>query len=340
LVARWSGVRILRFSIGFGPRLLSWKRGHTEYAVSAIPLGGYVKMAGEQTADISTSRPPHPWEFLAKPVITRAAIVFAGPLVNYLMAFISLWLAYICGFHRPIPVMGVIVEGMPAQEAGFQVNDRVLAIDGEPIKTWEGMTNIIYHSPGKPLQFQVERSGVTQDIVVTPKEKESQDHLGHKKSIGQIGVAPAMEFHRAHPITALREVAVQLNEWTVLTLQALGSLLTGRLALAESMTGPIGLVFLTSEAVQMGLSPLLFLVSILSLSLAIFNLLPVPILDGGHLLFLGFEQLLGKPVHFKVQERAAQVGFLMLMTLIVVICINDVQRYQLLEKLAKWVGIN
>ncbi|MBI3083681.1 MAG: site-2 protease family protein, partial [Candidatus Omnitrophica bacterium] len=126
LVARWSGVRILRFSIGFGPRLFTWTRGHTEYAISAIPLGGYVKMAGEQDA----TRTQEPWEYLSRPIRARARIIFAGPLVNYLVALISLWVVFIVGYPELLPVVGKVLEDTPAQAAGLQSGDRILSVDG------------------------------------------------------------------------------------------------------------------------------------------------------------------------------------------------------------------
>ena len=329
LVARWSGVRILRFSVGFGPRVLAWTRGPTEYAVSAIPLGGYVKMAGEQRKESYES-----WEYLAKPVGTRALIVLAGPLVNYLVAFASLWLVFVIGYPELLPEVGKVMESMPAQAAGIQAGDHIRSINDRPIKTWEQMTTAIYDAPGRMLTIQLEREGLARLVTVTPQAKRITDPFGRPKTIGLIGIAPsgAFQSYRVGPLAAFGRAWQQQGEWTVQTLLALWSTMTGKLALRDSVTGPIGLVYLTSEAVRMGLGPLLFLVSLFSLSLAIFNLFPVPILDGGHLLFLAIEKLRGKPVSVNVQERSFQVSFVLLMALIVVICINDVARFGLFEK--------
>lgn len=335
LVARWSGVQILRFSIGFGPRLFSWTRGETEYAVSAIPLGGYVKMAGEQRAEQSHE----PWEYLSKPIGTRAKIVFAGPLVNYLVALAALWLMFIVGYPELLPVVGKVVEGTPAQAAGLQVDDRVQAIDGRPIRTWDEMTDIIYASPDQPLAFAVELNGVVRTLTITPKPKEMTDPFGRARTVGLIGVAPsgAFESYRVGPLAAVGRAIHQQNEWVGQTMLGLWSMLTGRLSVRESVTGPIGIVFLTSEAVRHGLSPLLFLIALFSLNLAIFNLFPIPILDGGHLFFLMIEKLRGRAVSFNVQERAAQVSLVLLVTLVLVICVNDVSRFGLLEKVTGWL---
>ncbi len=337
LVARWAGVRVLRFSVGFGPRLLMWKSGQTEYAVSAIPLGGYVKMAGEQR----TEETGKPWEYHAKPIGTRAAIIFAGPFVNYLVAFLSLWVVFVIGYPELLPEVGKVLDDMPAQAAGMRVGDRVQSIDGRAVHTWDDLTKVIYESAGRAVVLSVERGGAMRDVTVTPQAKAITDPFGRARTIGLIGVAPsgAFEPFRVGPAAAFGRALRQQGEATVQTLTALWSLMTGRMALRDSVTGPIGLIYLTSEAVRMGWAPLLFLVSLLSLSLAIFNLLPIPILDGGHLLFLGLEKLLGRPVSLVIQERSAQVSFVLLIALILVICVNDLNRFGLLKKAAELIGL-
>ncbi len=340
LVARWSGVRVLRFSIGFGPRLLTWQRGHTEYALSAIPLGGYVKMAGEQRGE----RPPpelagEPWEYLSKPIGTRAAIVFAGPFVNYLVALASLWAVFVIGYPELLPVVGKVVEDLPAQAAGVQVGDRIQAIDGHAVQTWEQMTTLISAAPNQPLAFRVERGGEVLTLAITPQPRAVVDPLGRRKTMGLVGIAPsgAFESHRVGPVEAFGRMIEQHNEWIAQTVAGLWSLVTGKLSVRDSVTGPIGIVFLTSEAVRIGLSPLLFLISLFSLNLAIFNLFPIPILDGGHLFFLAVERWRGRPVSLTVQERSAQVSLALLVTLILIICVNDLSRFGVVDKLVQWI---
>ncbi len=335
VVARRSGVKILRFSIGFGPRLFRWTRGETEYAVSAIPLGGYVKMAGEQ----ETEQSHQPWEYLSKPIGTRATIVFAGPFVNYLVALVSLWVVFVIGYPELLPIVGNAVEGTPAHAAGLQSGDRIQSVDGRPIGSWDEMTQLIHASPGRSLAFVIERGTESTTMTITPEPKASQDPFGRSRMIGLIGISPSGAFHstRVGPLTAVGRTFRQQNEWIGQTMMALWSMLTGRLSMRDSVTGPIGIVYLTSQAIRMGLAPLLFLVSLFSLSLAIFNLFPVPILDGGHLFFLALEKLRGRPVSMNVQERAAQVGFCMLIALVVVVCVNDVNRFGLFEKLSRWI---
>ncbi|PIQ84695.1 MAG: RIP metalloprotease RseP [Candidatus Omnitrophica bacterium CG11_big_fil_rev_8_21_14_0_20_63_9] len=330
LVARWSGVRVLRFSIGFGPRLATWTRGHTEYAVSAIPFGGYVKMAGEQRAEHAQE----PWEYLSKPIATRARIVFAGPFVNYLCAILTLWLVFVIGYPEALPVVGKLVPDMPAVEAGLASGDRVQAIDGKPVKTWQEMTDIIYASSGKPLAFSVTREGSPMTLTITPTSHTTKDVLGREKTIGQVGIYNAgdVEIFRVGPLEGLRRMIKLHNEFIITTLLGLWFLMTGQLSLTESATGPIGIVLMIKEGVQLGLPMLLYRVGLFNLCLAIFNLLPIPILDGGHLFFLGIERLRRRPVSLNVQERSAQVSFVLLMALILVICVNDLKRFGLIDR--------
>jgi len=352
LVARASGVRILCFSIGFGPRLMTWRRGHTEYAVSAIPLGGYVKMAGEQRGEPrhgSAQAPSdpersgqagEPWEYLSKPVRTRAGIIIAGPLVNYLTAFISLWVVFVIGYPELLPEVGKVLEATPAQAAGVQVGDRIRAIADHPVESWEDLTKQIYASPNQPLTFRIERGAASRIVTITPQPKTLTDPLGHVKTIGLIGIGPSGAFRSARvgPIAAIGRTLAQQREWLSQTMRSFWSLATGRISMRDSVTGPIGIIYLTSEAVRMGLAPLLFLVSLLSLSLAIFNLFPIPILDGGHLLFLIIEQLRGRPLSLNVQERSVQISFVLLVTLVAVVCFNDLSRFGFFEKVLGWMN--
>ena len=335
IAARWFGVRVLRFSVGFGPRLLAWKRGHTEYAVSAIPLGGYVKMSGEQR----TTDSAEPWDYIAKPIGTRAAIIVAGPLVNYLAALVTLWIVFVIGYPELLPVVGKVVDRMPAQTIGIQVGDQIQSVDGTAVRTWEEMTKHIYEAPNHPLTLVIERKGASRTLTVTPQSKTITDPLGHPKTIGLIGIAPSGAYtsYRVGPIAAIGRAVHQQNEWTQQTMIALWSMMTGRTSLRDSVTGPIGLVYLTSEAAEVGIAPLLFLASLFGLSLAIFNLFPIPILDGGHLFFLVIEKLRGRPVSLNVQERSTQVSFVLLMALVLMICVNDINRFGLLDKMVGWV---
>ena len=335
VVARWLGVRVTRFSIGFGRVLFRWTRGETEYAVSALPLGGYVKMAGEHRHEQTHA----PWEFLSKPAGVRAGIILAGPLVNHLVSVLTLWVVLVIGYPELLPTVGRVVDDMPAKTAGMLIGDRIHAVNGQPIRTWDELTDNVHRSPGKPLAFDVERQGRRLTVEVTPVSKAIMDPFGRPKQVGLVGVAPsgAFETRKIPPREAVRATIEKQVEWTGQIALSLWSLATGRVSMQDSLTGPIGIVYMTSEAAKMGLGSLLYLVSLFSLSLAVFNLFPIPILDGGHLLFLALEKLRGRPLSLQVQEKAAQVSFAVLMLLAVFVCANDLQRLGVLEKLQQWV---
>ena len=338
LVARWSGVRVTRFSIGFGPVLCRWTRGDTEYVLSLLPLGGYVKMAGEHRTEATNA----PGEFLSQSPGVRARIVLAGPLVNSLVSILTLWVVLVIGYPELLPTVGRVLEGMPAQAAGVQVGDRILAIEGEPVHTWDDLTRTVHDAPDHPLAFTLQRGDASVTVTITPQPKELRDAFGRLQRVGLVGVAPsgAFETRRVSPLAAVGETFAKQVEWTGQIGLSLVSLATGRVSMQESLTGPIGIMYMTSEAARMGFSSLVYLMSIFSLSLAIFNLFPVPILDGGHLLFLAAEKLRGRPVSVTVQEKAAQVSFALLMLLAVFVCVNDVHRLGLFDKLQDWWRAN
>ena len=330
-VARRTGVRVERFSIGFGPQLFSWKRGHTVYAVSAIPLGGYVKMSGEQDSKAKKK----PYDYLSKSIGTRAAIIFAGPLVNYVTAIITLWIVFIVGFPQLNATVGKLIEDKPALAAGLAQGDRILAIDGIEISNWDDMTEIIHESADRSIELTIDRNGARQMIAIVPEKIETTDLYGRPITVGRIGIGPAGDVTplQVGPVEALKRTFALHWEWTASMGIALSSIVKGRLSMKESLTGPIGIIVLTSQAVTLGFTTLLYIVSLFSLSLAVFNVLPIPILDGGHLLWLGLEKLKGSPVSMNIQENCSKVSFVLLMALILTVCVYDIQRYELWQKL-------
>jgi len=302
--------------------------------VSLVPLGGYVKLAGEHRTEQANA----PWEFLSKPPGVRAGIIVAGPLVNYVASIVTLWVVLVIGYPELLPTVGTLVEHMPAKEAGLHVGDRILAVNGASIRTWDELTRIVHRSPNQPLTVQLARSGTQLTATLTPQAKAITDPFGRRRVVGLVGVSPSGEFetYRVSPLEAIGQTASKQLEWTAQIGLSLWSLFTGRISMQESLTGPIGIIYMTSEAVRMGLGSLLYLVSIFSLSLAIFNLFPIPILDGGHLVFLALEKLRGAPISVQAQEKAAQISLALLVFLVVVVCINDVNRFGLLEKFLEW----
>ena len=334
VVARWSGVRVSRFSLGFGPKIWGFRRGDTEYCFCLLPLGGYVKMAGEQQEEQTKA----PWEFLSKPPWIRAWIVAAGPLVNLMMSTVLLWIVLVTGYPEMLPTIGEIVEKMPAQSVGIQVGDRIKAINGVEMHTWDQFTATVHRAPNRPLNFQIQRGEESLTLTITPEPKTLPDAFGRLKTVGLVGVVPSGDFelHYIPPLQAVNITFARQWEWTTQIIMSLYSIFTGRLSMQESLTGPIGIVHLTSEAVRMGIGPLLYLISIFSLSLGVFNFFPVPVLDGGHILFIVLEKLRGRPVSIKVQERAIRVGMAALLLLVAMVCVSDMQRLGWMEKLLRW----
>ena len=334
-VARRLGVRVERFSIGFGPRLWSWRRGETEYCLSLFPLGGYVKLAGEQAED---KRIGASWEFLSQSIPRRAAIILAGPALNGVLAWLAFITVFLLGYPALSPVVGEILPEKPAAQSGLQLGDRIVRINAAPIATWDDVVQRIHGLAGRPTQLVVERAGEQLTWTLTPERHEIRDVLGRRHSVGLLGIVPQGDvvYLRYGLWRASLEGTKRLATVTALTCRALWLVLTGGLSVQESLTGPIGLFVLTGEAAQLGLVYVIHLMAILSLSLAIFNLLPIPVLDGGHFLFLLIERLRGKPVSLRVRSAATQVGTALLMVLMAVVFYSDWQKFELTEKVTQW----
>jgi regulator of sigma E protease len=331
VMARRVGVRVERFSLGFGPKILGITRGGTEYALCLFPLGGYVKMAGE-----SMDQGPalHPWEYRARTVGERVSIVLAGPLINYALGFLLFFAIYLIGAPILSTRIGQVIQDYPAARSGLREGDRILAINGKPMEGWEEVTRAI-HGGRAPLVLTIERDGATLTQAVEPRLQEATNVLGVKTRIGMIGIVPSEEvITRRYPLPrALVKAADRVWSLTWLTLQALWRIGTGGLSLKESVTGPIGIFYITSSAAALGFLSLLQLTAVLSTSIGFFNLLPMPVLDGGHLAFLLIEKARGKPVSTRAQEGMTQVGFGLLLLLLLVVTYNDVVKFKLVERI-------
>ncbi len=332
VVARRLGVRVERFSIGFGPVLLRWRRGETDYAVSAFPLGGYVKMAGETADDRRTGAR---WEYGSHPVRHRAGIVVAGPLVNYVtgtLLFIALFWA---GAPTMMATVGGVLAGYPAAAAGLRPGDRITAVAGEPVDSWEQVTaQIRRRTSGAPIPLTIRRGGAEQVIAVTPTIRSGRTLFGRTVRTAVVGLTPSDDVRivRMSLPAAVAHGVERTWMLTAMTLQSLWQLVTGALPIKESLTGPVGIFYITSSAAALGWRYVLQLFAVLSVSLAIFNLLPLPVLDGGHLLFLAIERLRRRPVSTKVQEVATQAGMVLLLGVLLVVTYNDLAKFQLLSR--------
>ena len=415
LMARRIGVRVLTFSLGFGPKLLSFRRGDTEYCVSAIPLGGYVKMAGENPEDTRTGAAD---EFLSKTKWQRFQVLVMGPVMNILLAIIVMAVvlyqgAQLPAFEQKPVVIGSFAPNSVAERAGLRPGDRIVSIDGKSVETWEqfsmaivskakrevsigyvrngqqGTVTLVPDAQGKfemgdigvqpvvhpevvalskgepaeeaglhpadivlaaggeqnigyehllaaikshsrqPLPMTIKRGDRVMDIVVTPRP------IGDKVMIGaQIN---AFETHTVEPgpLEALKLSLAKNWEWTRLIVQTLAGLFTRETSVKQLM-GPVAIADLSGTAAQAGLIQLFSLMAMISLNLGLLNLMPVPVLDGGHIFILALEGLARRDFSMKVKEKMLLAGFVLLLMLMVTVIYNDLMRIQWIEKLVPW----
>jgi regulator of sigma E protease len=415
LAARRIGVRVLTFSLGFGPKLLSFTRGDTEYCVSLVPLGGYVKMAGESAEDNRTGAPD---EFLSKTKWERFQVLVMGPIMNLALAWLVMAAVLYQGanlpaFDRDPIVIGSVAEKSVAAEAGLLPGDRILAVDGMPVQNWEELWVAVLPKANRPVTFDIDRAGQRTQVLITPKG------IG-KFDAGEIGVMPVMhpeiidtnpgepaqqaglkagdvimgangerhvsrdrviELIRAHegkpltlevqrngqstpitvtphrtgsvvrigaqisafqirtvepnPIEALKLSAQQNWDWTKMIVKTLGGLFTRETSVKQLM-GPVAIGQLSGDAVEQGWTQLFALMAMISLNLGLLNLMPVPVLDGGHIAILGLEGLSRRDFSIRVKEKMLLAGFVLLLTLMVTVIYNDLMRIQWIERLVPW----
>ena len=329
--ARWNGVRVEVFSIGFGPEVKGWNdRRGTRWKVSWIPLGGYVKMFGEEEADDGDgSEMPEADRkdsFRAKSVLQRFSIVFAGPFANFLFA-IAVMAVLFSVVGRPVPEAGVgyIAPGSVAEKAGFEIGDRILAVDGVEIRWFEELKHEVSLRPGIETAFKVARDGTVTKIVAAMEKAEEVDGTGKVVAIGRLGVGPDPEqigHVRMGPVSALGTAAERSFQMTWQILAYLGGIANGTQS-ADELGGPIRIAQMSGEMAQAGLFSLTFFMAILSLNLALINLFPIPMLDGGHLVFLIAEGLRGRPVTPRIQEYSFRFGLILVLLVLVFATWND-----------------
>jgi regulator of sigma E protease len=325
LAAKKAGVGVEKFSIGFGPRLWSMRRGETEYLLSAVPFGGYVKMVGDNPDEEVQNREK---SFLLKPVWKRTMIVFAGPAANMLSAVLIMYMVYIAGVPALLAAIGTVNEDFPAAAAGMLPGDAIVAVDGEEILTWDELTAIVHDSAGIEMRFSVRRGEEVLSFDVTPRASSTQNIFGEEVQIGLIGITPAEEFTtiRFGPVEALG-MSVQWTYNTIkLTVVIIGKIFRG-IVPADNIGGPLMIMQAVGQSSERGLLNLLGLVAYISVALGFFNLLPIPVLDGGHLLFFLIEAVRGRPLSIRTREILQQVGLVLLVALMIFATKNDLYRF-------------
>ncbi|MFH1449003.1 MAG: RIP metalloprotease RseP [bacterium] len=406
IMAKKVGVKVEKFSIGFGPKLLGFNYNGTQYLISAIPLGGYVKMKGEERSEELTGEVD---EFYSRPVGDRAKIVFFGPLLNFILAFLFFIMVFMIGLpvlkldnrvglvekgslawkegvqkgdvithvngkkveewedaeeaflkgslkgkivievvredkllkkvliiseedqskflgiHPFIPpVVGKLEKGSPALKAKMEEGDEILKINEKDISCWSEMSEIIHHSKPTPLKILVKRKDQEILFKITPILKEIQGKEGVIQ-VGAIGISPKTKIQRYGPIDSIKKAFTQLVISIQYVFFVLWKLISGGISV-KYLAGPLGIAQIAGQQAQGGLMSLLFFIAFLSVNLGVLNLLPIPALDGGHLLFFALEKLRGKALSGKTQEITSQVGFSILIALILFVTFNDILR--------------
>jgi regulator of sigma E protease len=419
LVARWHGVRVLTFSLGFGPKLFSIKRGDTEYCISIVPLGGYVKMAGEASDYITqaTVAEGKPDEFLSKTKWQRFQIFLAGPVMNILLALIVMTFVIYAGatefvYLKKPAMVGAVLPGSAAEHAGIKPGDQIVTVAGRNVDTWDrldllvmpragqevpvvvrrggqditlrvtpdsrtkfqmgdlgvapelhpqitavndgepaaraglqvgdlimavndapvdytGMQKEIHASADKPLKLTIERASKRSDITVTPAKKGDVGMIGVSFSVGETRrIEPSLS-------QAARMSASQNLEWSTLIFQTFGGLFSGSTSIKQ-LSGPVGIAQLSSGAAKAGWAALFTLMCMISLNLGILNLLPIPMLDGGHIFIMALEGVARRDFSMRVKEKMLMAGFLVIMALMVTVIYNDLMRIEWIERLVPW----
>lgn len=326
LVAKKSGVGVLTFSIGFGPKILGKKIGETEYLLSAFPLGGYVKMVGEDP-DQEVLEVDRQKSFSHQSLLKRTAIVAAGPIFNFILSIV----VFACIFtFVGMPVLTTQVGGVepdsPADQAGLKKGDQILALGSQTIQEWDELSKGIKESKGSPLLLRFERDGQVMQATIQPVEREGKTIFGESTTHWVIGIASTVTIEKRNPLSATWQAFYKTGEYSVLTLVALYKMVTGDIS-PKNLGGPILIAKLAGEQARQGVWNFLFFVAILSVNLGVLNLLPIPILDGGHVLFFFLEWLRGRPVELKHRERAQQVGIFVLILIMIYAFYNDIARF-------------
>jgi regulator of sigma E protease len=414
MMARWHGVRVLTFSLGFGPKLLKTRRGDTEYCISAIPLGGYVKMAGENPEDERTGASD---EFMSKTKWQRFQIFIMGPVMNLALAVVLLAIVLMQGVDVPVyqdepPVIGGVLPDSAAAKAGLQYGDRVVMVNGDEVNTWEdffmaigtkadrevpltvlrdgreqtitvrpvaegrfqigeigvmpdvypGVRSLIPGEPaeaaglkpgdtvlaidgervyfsghvservqkseGKPLELRIRRDGAEQTITVTPQQRDGGWRIGFYYD-------PQTKSFQVSPLEAV-SLSVQRNiEYSGLILTTIKDLIVGDTS-PKQLMGPVGIAQLSGESAQLGWIALFSLMASISLNLGLLNLLPIPVLDGGHIFIMGLEAIARRDFSIQVKEKMLLGGFVLLMMLMVTVIYNDLTRIAWIERLMPW----
>ncbi|MCD6223352.1 MAG: RIP metalloprotease RseP [Deltaproteobacteria bacterium] len=325
-VAKLFHIYVERFSIGFGPAILRKKGKETEYVISAIPLGGYVKLKGENPEE-GEKESLDERAFCNQKLYKRFLVILAGPMFNILSAVLFFAVVYAVGVPTLTSTIGKVNKDTPAYYAHLQKDDKIIAINNKSIKTWEELSNIIKRNAEKTIILKIKRNEKIIETPVTPKLTKIKDLLGYEKEVGIIGITPSGEtiIQRLNVFKSIGKGACRTAYIVKITILGIIRLIE-RAIPASSVGGPILIIDIASKAASAGFSTFLALAAIISINLGILNLLPIPILDGGHLTFLTIEAIRRKPVPLNVQVVAQNIGLAILILIMVFAFYNDLSR--------------
>jgi len=352
LVAKYFNVKILQFALGFGPKIVKKEIGETEYSIRCIPLGGFVKMLGEDIEEEASQTPRNVTlghvldrdiieeasrklspddekrAFHKQHALKRMAIVVAGPVFNLLLALFLFCGAYMISGDKVLTSeAGQIVENSPASKAGLKEGDVIISMDGRAVKSWYDIKELIKDKAGKPVTVTVKRQEEVINLTVTPEETTGTNEFGEAIKTVQIGIGSSYKYEKItmNPFQAITEGFKETWKWIKLTCLVVVKLFEGVVSV-KTLGGPIMIGQLTGELVQEDVSYLVPFMGIISINLGILNLFPIPILDGGLILFLFIELIMGKPLSLKKREMAQRIGFSLLIALMILVFYNDILR--------------
>jgi regulator of sigma E protease len=326
IMAKRLGIGVITFSLGFGPKLLGRRIGETQYQIAAVPLGGFVKLIGENPEE-EVKEEDRARSFSAAPIWKRSLIVAAGPFFNFLLAIALFSTINLFGVPSLPAKIGELSPGLPAEEAGLKKGDAVLSIDGEKVSKWDDLSRIIRGSNGKELTLQVKRNEETFEVKVVPQSSKTKNLFGEEIQIFMIGIQPSDDviIEKVNPVVALGMGFAQTWSGIKLTVVSIWKLIE-RVIPAKTIGGPILIAQLAGEQARRGLVSFALFMAILSINLGVINLFPIPILDGGHFVFLALEGILRRPISIRKMEIAQQVGLILIILLMVFAFYNDILR--------------
>ncbi len=328
IFARLMGVGIIKFSLGFGPKLAGKKKGETEYVVSAVPLGGYVKMMGEDPSEEEAEEEVDEGKsFLHKSILKKLSIVGAGPGFNFLFAVLLFAVLNMIGIPTLTTRVGEVMPDSPAMSAGIINGDKIVSIEGQKIKDWNDLRDLIVGNAGKELALTIKRGENLIDTRVTPEAREAKNIFGETVQTGIIGVKAAGEVInvRHNPAVAIVKGAILTGNATRLTVTSIVKIFQGKLS-PRNLAGPVGIASIIGQQARQGFLNVISLMAFLSVSLGVINLVPLPVLDGGHIMFFALEGISRKPFSIRQREIAQQIGIMVLILLMAYVFYNDISR--------------